>query len=208
MTKIATRRTFSSSAPTFSRPLISASRRCSTSGTTRSFETMIDSATDSTITMAVAADRPPTKAVTVSRCWSRPQRQRQHEHVAVDRAGRKGHQAGERDRHHEQVDQHQIEREQPAGAADFALAVVLHHRDVELARQQHDREERQQRRGEEGAERRAAREDRRRRRMRAAPSPSSAPGPSNIQKVTKTPTARKATSLTIDSVATASIKPS
>ena len=36
----------------------------------------------------------------------------------------------------------------------------------------------------------------------------SAPGPPNIQNVTKMPTARKANSLTIDSVATASIKPS
>ena len=36
----------------------------------------------------------------------------------------------------------------------------------------------------------------------------SAPGPPNIQKVTKMPTARKANNLTIDSVAIASIKPS
>ena len=36
----------------------------------------------------------------------------------------------------------------------------------------------------------------------------SAPGPPNIQKVTKMPTARKANSLTIDSVAIASINPS
>ena len=36
----------------------------------------------------------------------------------------------------------------------------------------------------------------------------SAAGPPNIQKVTKMPTARKANSLTIDSVAIASIKPS
>ncbi len=37
---------------------------------------------------------------------------------------------------------------------------------------------------------------------------SSAPGPPNIQKVTKMPTAKKANSLTSDSVAIASIKPS
>ena len=36
----------------------------------------------------------------------------------------------------------------------------------------------------------------------------SAPGPPNIQNVTKMPTARKANSLTIDSVAIASINPS
>jgi len=55
----------SSSAPTSSRPLISVARRCSTSGMMRSFDTMIDNATDSTITMAVAAESPPTKAAMV-----------------------------------------------------------------------------------------------------------------------------------------------
>ena len=73
------------------------------------------------------------------------QRQRQHEHVAVDLAGREGEQAGDRDRHHEQVDQHQVDREHPARALDLALVVVLHHGDVELPRQQQDRDERQQR---------------------------------------------------------------
>ena len=42
------------------------------------------------------------------------QRQRQHVHVAVDFAGRERQHAGERDRHHEQIDQHEIERKQPA----------------------------------------------------------------------------------------------
>ena len=65
MAKIDSRRTLSSSEPTFSRPLSSAPRRCSTSGMMRSFDTMIESATDSTITMAVAADSPPTKAAMV-----------------------------------------------------------------------------------------------------------------------------------------------
>ena len=37
------------------------------SGNTMSFETMIDSATHSTITIAVAADRPPTNTMTLSR---------------------------------------------------------------------------------------------------------------------------------------------
>ena len=40
-------------------------RRLSTSGITMSFDTMMASATDSTITIAVAADRPPTKAISV-----------------------------------------------------------------------------------------------------------------------------------------------
>ena len=83
---------------------ISASRRCSTSGMTMSFDTMIASATNSTITMAVAADSPPTKGDEGEQFGSGLQRQRQHEHVAVDAAGREGQQAGERDRQHEQVD--------------------------------------------------------------------------------------------------------
>ena len=66
MRKIASRRTISSSEPIFSRPDRRPSRRCSTSGMIRSFDTMIDNATDSTITIAVAADRPPTKAAMVS----------------------------------------------------------------------------------------------------------------------------------------------
>ena len=84
------------------------------------------------------------------------QRQRQHEHVAVDLAAREGHQAGDGDRHDEQVDQHQIDREHPARALDLALVVVLDHRDVELPRQQKDRDERQQRAGEQRVERRLA----------------------------------------------------
>ena len=66
MRKIAMRRTVRSNLPTSSRPVISASRRCSTSGMTMSFETMMASATDSTITIAVAAERPPTKAAIVN----------------------------------------------------------------------------------------------------------------------------------------------
>ena len=123
----------------------SASRRCSTQGTTMSLEIMMASATVSTITMAVAADRPPTKASDGEHVRSGVQRQRQHEHVAVDLAGREGEQAGDGDRHHEQVDQHQIDREHPARALDLALVVVLHDGDVELPRQQQDRDERQER---------------------------------------------------------------
>ncbi len=81
-------------------------------------------------------------------------RQRQHIHVAVDRAERKGDQAGERDRNHEQVDGDQIERKQPARPAHFGIAGILDHADVKLARQQHDRAERQQHHGEEIADRR------------------------------------------------------
>ncbi|MBA7473555.1 hypothetical protein ES707_08895 [subsurface metagenome] len=44
------------------------SLRGSTSGSTMSFETMIDNATHSTITIAVAADRPPTNTMMLSSC--------------------------------------------------------------------------------------------------------------------------------------------
>ena len=81
-------------------------------------------------------------------------RQRQYVHVAVHGAERKGDEAGERDRNHEQVDGDQIERKQPARAADLLGAGVLDHADVKLPRQQHDRAERQQRHGEEIADRR------------------------------------------------------
>ena len=121
-----------------------------------SFDTMMASATVSTITMAVAADRPPTNASDGEDARSGLQRQRQHEHVAVDLAGREGQQAGDRDRHHEQVDQHEIDREHPARALDLALVVVLDHGDVELPRQQQDRDERQQRHRQQRVERRLA----------------------------------------------------
>jgi len=81
-------------------------------------------------------------------------RQRQHIHVAVGGAERKGDQAGQRDRDHEQVDGDQIERKQPARAADFGVAGVLDDADVKLPRQHHDRAERQQRGDEEIADRR------------------------------------------------------
>ncbi len=68
------------------------------------------------------------------------QRQRQHKHVAVDAAGAERDEAGDGDRHNEQVDQHQIERKQPGRALDFPFVVVFDHGDVELARQQDDRD--------------------------------------------------------------------
>ena len=55
----------SSKAPTSAFPVTKADRRLRKNGITRSFDTMIASATDSTITMAVAADNPPMKAAMV-----------------------------------------------------------------------------------------------------------------------------------------------
>ena len=63
---MASRRTVSSNAPKFSRPDASAPRPRNTSGTTMPFEAMMASATHSTITMAVAAERPPTNAASAS----------------------------------------------------------------------------------------------------------------------------------------------
>ena len=71
------------------------------------------------------------------------ERQRQHEHIAVDMASRKCQQTGDRDRHDEKIDQHEIGREQPGGAANFGLAMVLDDGDMKLPRQQHNREQRQ-----------------------------------------------------------------
>ena len=59
---MAIRRTVSSSVPMSRCPASSAPRRRSTSGMKMSFETMMASATHSTMTIAVAADNPPTKA--------------------------------------------------------------------------------------------------------------------------------------------------
>ncbi len=68
MPKIASRRTRSNNAPTFSNSPMKGWRRCASNGITRSFEIMIASATDSTITMAVAADNPPMKAIRARIC--------------------------------------------------------------------------------------------------------------------------------------------
>src|SRR3974377_878938 len=131
MAKIASRRTMSSREPTFSRRP-KASRRCSTSGITMSFDTMIDSATVSTITMAVAADSPPTNAAMG----------RTSQTACRGRAGREGQQTGQRDGDNKQVDRQQVERKQPRGTLDLAFIVVLYHRDMELPRQQNDGDER------------------------------------------------------------------
>jgi hypothetical protein len=65
----------------------------------------------------------------------------------------KANQACDRDRDHEQIDGDEIERKQPARPADLGVGRILHHADMELARQQHDRAERQQRHGQEVADR-------------------------------------------------------
>ena len=63
---MAMRRTVRSSAPASCGAAACAARRLRMNGMTMSFETMIASATDSTITIAVAAERPPMKAMSVN----------------------------------------------------------------------------------------------------------------------------------------------
>ena len=73
------------------------------------------------------------------------ERQRENRQVAIDRRVRENLEASDGQRRNEQIDQHQIGGKQPGRGANAALIVVLDHRDVELARQKHDRERRQQR---------------------------------------------------------------
>ena len=153
MAKIAKRRTLSRKSPKSFWPARVSGPRCSTSGTTISFETMIESATHSTITMAVAADRPPINTPTLS-SGALPSIGSASTYMSLSTAPNgKVIRPGERDRNHEQVDGDQIQRKQPARPADLGVAGILDHADVKLARQQHDRAERQQHHGEEIAER-------------------------------------------------------
>ncbi len=145
MPKIATRRIFSSRLATFWVLAGEALLRCSTSGMTMWLETMIASATHSTITIAVAADRPPMNTATV-KSGEPPASGSASTNMSLSIAALREHdQACERDRDHEQVDGDQVDRKQPARAPHFIVAGAFHHADMELARQQHDREERQQR---------------------------------------------------------------
>ena len=144
---MAIRRTHKTSAPMSpSAADAGAPRRRSRSGITRSLEMVMASATLSTTTIPVAAERPPTIVSSATPCApalsgsARTVRSR-----LIDPSGKilRPAMASGSD---EQIDQHQIGRKQPGRGADVALVVVLDHRDVKLARQKHDRERRQQRR--------------------------------------------------------------
>ena len=67
-------------------------------------------------------------------------RQGQHKSVGIHIARREVQHAGQGNRQHEDVDQQQVQREQPDRLAQVLLIDVFHHRDLELAWQQHDRE--------------------------------------------------------------------
>ena len=88
----------------------------------------------------------------------RGDRQRQHEHVAVD-AGREAAQPGNRDRDDEEVDGDEVERKEPGGLVEIAPVGVLDDDDVELPRQAQDRGEREPGHGHPGRAVDAAEED-------------------------------------------------
>ena len=120
------RRAASSAAgsPTFWLSAGEAPLRCSTSGMTMWFETMIASATHSTITIAVAADRPPMNTATVN-SGEPPASGSASTNMSLSIAAHRKHdQPGERDRDDEQVDGDQVEREQPARAPHLDVAVL------------------------------------------------------------------------------------
>ena len=177
------------------RPIGRAARRLRISGMTMSFDTMMASATDSTITIAVAADRPPMKATSVNNSECARSGSASTNMSPSVRPRRKCQQASQRDRHHEQIDEHEIGGKHQGGAANFGLAAVLHHADVKLPRQQHDGEERQHRHGRKKAVAGGRWVSTAAVCGSSSARDSKASGPGNITKVTKMPTARKATSL-------------
>ena len=67
-------------------------------------------------------------------------RQGQHERVGVHAPLREVEQAAERDRQHEDVDQQEIEREEPDRLFDVALVDVLDHEHLELSGQDENRQ--------------------------------------------------------------------
>ncbi len=72
-------------------------------------------------------------------------RQRQDERVRVDTPVGKVHPAAERDRQYEDVDREHVDGEQPDRLLQMVFIDVLDHRDLKLARQEHDREHGQDR---------------------------------------------------------------
>src|SRR6201996_3454282 len=133
MAKIAKRRAFKTKSPKSGLPSRARGERCSASGTMMSFDSITDSATHSTITIAVAADRPPMKTATLSNDAS----------PSIGSAST--YMSGSTAPNGKLIT--------PAGAGHLRGGRVLDDADVELARQQHDRAERQQRHGQEIADR-------------------------------------------------------
>ena len=78
------------------------------------------------------------------RVLPRRQRQRQDKILGIHGCRTKVQQTAQRNRQHEQVDDQHVEREHPDRAPQVAFTHVLHHHDLKLARQEHDRQHRQQ----------------------------------------------------------------
>ena len=85
----------------------------SSTGITRSLQTMVESAMVSTITMPVAADRPPMKTSSASSLPASPPSAASARRCRHPRCRRKMQHAAEGDRQHEHVDRQHVEREQP-----------------------------------------------------------------------------------------------
>ena len=66
------------------------------------------------------------------------ERQGQHEGIGIDGLTGEMQQAAERDRQHENIDQQEVEREQPDGTLEVRLVNILDNNDLELARQEDD----------------------------------------------------------------------
>ena len=73
------------------------------------------------------------------------QGQRQYKIFGIGLARAKIQQPAKCNGQHKQIDQQQIQRKHPDGAAQVGLAHVFHHHDLELSRQEHHREHRQHR---------------------------------------------------------------
>ena len=131
----ATRRAARSAGPGFASQRARSPAWRASSGRIRSLETMVPRARVATMIMPVAAERPPRKATRASDRPAELARDRDHEGVGLRAAVGEEREAGDRDRKHEEVDGDEVEREGPGGGADVVDVGVLHHRDVELARQ-------------------------------------------------------------------------
>ena len=109
---IAPRRMSSSSLVRSARSLSRSDFQRSSTGITRSLQTMVESAIVSTITMPVAAESPPTNTNSArTSCWWAIGSVSTKVSASTPRAEEQ--QPAERDRQDEDVDQQQVEREEP-----------------------------------------------------------------------------------------------
>ena len=111
---------------------------------------MMESATVSTTTIAVAADRPPRKAMNVKMwlwAWSGSARRYMSCGYVISKHKAPGHRYG----HDENIDGDQIEGKEPRGLAKLFVGDVLDERHVKLPRKQNDTDETEQGDGQKNA---------------------------------------------------------